>query len=138
MKASELRLGNRVYWESALGVLNAEKLSIADWVAIAEEAEGSQHYKPIPITEEWLKEFGFEFRDYFVNDEEDDEIFMSYRLKIEKTLMSFELSMNPDGYHDFLVHFTWQSESGVIARIQFIHQLQNLYFALTGKELEKE
>ena len=127
MKASELRLGNRVYWESAPGVLNAEKLSIADWVAIAEEAEGSQHYKPIPITEEWLLKFGFEPYSNGLG------LKLTNLNGFERTLRVVDLKYVCLDDHDPNL-IAEDGEAGLCG-IKYIHQLQNLYFALTGEEL---
>jgi hypothetical protein len=77
--------------------------------------------EPIPLTEEWLLKFGF-----------------------EKKYDTFEFNgLNVDGC---VVHFSfdkWASEyeiencdyTEVPSDIQHVHQLQNLYFALTGEEL---
>jgi hypothetical protein len=66
-------------------------------------------YEPIPLTEDWLLKFGFETN--------------GKKMKIE-----LELELEGDKKL-FFVH-----SRGEI-HIQYVHQLQNLYFALTGKEL---
>lgn len=78
------------------------------------------HIDPIPITKEWLLRFGFEkdadqhrisYYTYGV-----DFIFDRIEYKDGKwILLTIELQCNEN--------------------IQYIHQLQNLYFALTGNEL---
>ncbi len=67
---------------------------------------------PIPLTEEWLVKFGF-IKDFygFVLD--------------DKMSLSFSTKLSP----------FWQ-DSPLSINIQYVHQLQNLYFALTGSELE--
>lgn len=40
-----------------------------------------------------------------------------------------------DGYYDAYIR-QMSSHPGVYVKFQYLHQLQNLYFALTGKELE--
>jgi hypothetical protein len=67
--------------------------------------------KPIPLTEEWLLKFGFEF----------DEEYNSYSLKM--------LSVY-DGKNGFSSDLFWDGLD-----IETVHQLQNLYFALTNEEL---
>lgn len=72
-------------------------------------------YKPIPLTEEWLVKFGF-VKDYsgWQN---------GIRIEYDKERQSYVL--DTDG-NDYL-----QSPL-----IKHVHRLQNLYFALTGEELE--
>jgi hypothetical protein len=50
---------------------------IQDWVEDEEEDKFHEDeitkFEPIPITEQWLLDFGFEYHDYYVQDEEDIE-----------------------------------------------------------------
>lgn len=76
---------------------------------------------PIPLTEEWLLKFGFTY----------DEIF-GWSFSDSKTY--FIMS-----YHSSAIITLETSEESIISvpqNIRYVHQLQNLYFALTGKELE--
>ena len=113
MKATELRLGNLVYYkikDSMDERLEWDEIAHIDWddLRILTNFENNSDYKPIPLTEEWLLKFGF---DKAVNGWwSSDEIF-SYR----------------DGYFGFGVDRH--------TKIQYVHELQNLYFALTGEEL---
>ena len=70
-------------------------------------------YKPIPLTEEWLLKFGFE---------SDDEFIFEKDIRICKTKQGYV-------YFDFSV-------MDPICDVKYVHQLQNLHFALTGEELE--
>ena len=65
--------------------------------------------KPIPLTEEWLLKFGFKKDNNFtwVN-------------------LEMELMQREDGFWIWL---------GADLYLEHVHQLQNLYFALTGEEL---
>lgn len=80
------------------------------------------YYTPIPLTEEWLLKFGFERLSYEKN----------YPLYINK---------NKDGYsHSFFVsiHSDFSRVSIVnqsLRTLKYVHELQNLYFALTQTEL---
>lgn len=69
---------------------------------------------PIQITEEILLKCGFE-RSSLEND-----VFF---------IEPFECIVKEDGYSAYF-RLCW------IADIRYLHQLQNLYFAITGKELE--
>ena len=70
--------------------------------------------EPIPLTEEWLLKFGFE------KNKNSDLYFRlnNYEYFIENGIID-------NGY----------SRMNEIS-VKYVHQLQNLYFALTGKELE--
>mgnify|MGYP003656513470 FL=1 len=102
--------------------MNAKELRLDNWVInpfgtlfqITVIDERMYDFKPIPLTEEWLVKFGFEYdvleEFYFeIND---------IRGQFYEEENSFEL----DHYE--------------LANCYYVHQLQNLYFALTGQELE--
>ncbi len=78
---------------------------------------------PIPLTEEWLLKFGFETDGNF---EDKNEIIL------------------PNNEHDFIIEFSdytknyhYTGGEGICYGVgcKYVHQLQNLYFALTGEEL---
>jgi len=78
--------------------------------------------EPIPLTEEWLLKFGFSKKDvagcdpyYFYNNE------------------FFEIGWRVDEHLD--VSFSGNNYSNEFPHIKYVHQLQNLFFALTGEEL---
>lgn len=110
MKATELRIGNWVK------VHESDKTnSIVEVYKIEEDAiNGWIFYTPISLTEEWLLKFGFGYK-------------MIYRLN------DIEIGYVDD---DFVKNqFTMRYGTKFI-KIKYIHTLQNLYFALTGKELK--
>jgi hypothetical protein len=72
-------------------------------------------YKPVSLTEEWLLKFGFERMA--------DNLYEKNPLSI-----SFPSTVEITCAH------TWQTAL-VGYDISYVHQLQNLYFALTGEEL---
>jgi len=74
--------------------------------------------KPIPITAEWLLKFGF--NPFYINGKLTHYRINSYFIRYDGQDFYFELG------------------KGMIIEIRFVHQLQNLYFALTGKELKHE
>lgn len=79
---------------------------------------------PIPLTEEWLVKFGFERTE----DEIHGEITWDYQRDIDS--------------HECWAEWNERGQlEGVIVDcvnrlIKYVHELQNLYFALTGEELE--
>jgi len=74
-------------------------------------------YKPIPLTEEWLLKFGFEKRDGEVP-ENIDFVFKGFWIEQQTDVDDF-ICLNTEPF----------------VSVKYVHQLQNLYFALTGEEL---
>jgi len=121
MKANELRIGNWVLFSEDSTVFEVKSIE-EKWLELHNEEEtswiSSEELGPIPLTEEWLLKFGFEktengwLRLTVCND-------WSY-LYWER-LAGFSLSVDKHGIS--------------LPYIKNVHQLQNLYFALTGEEL---
>jgi len=124
MKANELRIGSLVQFDPskdwANGGADIEVESIAtDGINIGYEqyvGRTIREFKdiaPIPLTELWLLKFGFESNGaYFTHSKEG----------------LFELG-KVDMAHIWDGAFTGSP-------CKYVHQLQNLYFALTGEELK--
>lgn len=128
MKASELRIGNLVESQITIThkVANALFLyQISELKSLKTEVcnyyqpldTTNLYYKdlkPIPITEGWLSRFGFESIKHVY----DGMIFKKDWLRIANNMLS------------------WEWRGGYIRHSpKYVHQLQNLYFALTGEEL---
>lgn len=111
MKAEELRIGN-LYNHVASGVITLE----ADWISYF--AKYPELLNGIPLTEEWLLRFGFE-KDYDGNLNLYSK--QLFTLKHYKGLKDVALL----GYQNKVL-----GES-----VWYVHQLQNLYYALTNSEL---
>jgi hypothetical protein len=116
MKANELRIGNlvsrldlgngSVRFETVLGI--GEKVITTGSLKVVCNYED---LTPIPLTEEWLIEFGFKCKSYgYGKDEWKQWKFNGYSLNGFTCIMS-----------------------GV--ELKHVNQLQNLYFALTSEEL---
>jgi hypothetical protein len=77
---------------------------------------------PIKLTEEWLIRLG-------VNEVKSQEVLRINYVKYYKTDNKFDYCLcyyfDDDGYVD-----------NVFKEIKYVHELQNLYFALTGSELQ--
>ena len=110
MEAKELRIGNYVRWNNT-AVSQMELSDFSNWYNDENSHEYGDFIKPLPLTEEWLLKFGFKFK------EEYKEFYLkNITLSVRKNFFEF------DYYGD-------------IVNIKYVHQLQNLYFALTGEEL---
>jgi hypothetical protein len=123
MKANELRIGNWIRTskeEQAVDVL-CDSLSTINQHCITYDMVA-----PIQLTEQWLIRFGFE------KDEEFDEGgIVDYRYFLHKR--NFTLSFTSNFSTEDFIYVNY-NQGGVDCF--FIHQLQNLYFALTGEELK--
>ena len=123
MKANELRIGNWVKWnyeESSDG--NAYPVEFG--YELDDIKNNPNIVEPIPLTEEWLVKFGFD-----KEEEYDEGKVIDYRMTLMKNsleFVSFWESEDITGVN--------QCQTGV--DVEYVHQLQNLYFALTGTELE--
>jgi hypothetical protein len=111
LQAKELRVGNLV--QDAIGLV---EIGLNGWIKYADI------YESIPLTEEWLFKFGF------YETSNDDFIGGLYtrkkpdRFLINKETMSY-CQLDYEGSIDDIV------------KIKYVHQLQNIYFALTNEEL---
>ena len=113
MKTSELRIGNWVivhHNDVEIDFITNKEIVGAKGLHLTE----LKKVKPIPLTEEWLLKFEFEYTKIAVG-------FNQFRKGI------LELSITPNGYELFFT-YKW-------VKIEYVHQIQNLYFALTGEEL---
>jgi len=90
------------------------------------------HIKPIPITEEWLLKFGFK-----KNEPEISDGFFNWWNKNKDVSVDVEYVLTDNGVEN-LFYFVISDGNGFrpYKHIIYVHSLQNLYFALTGKELE--
>lgn len=111
MKSNELRLGNYI-------LVNNNLQQVVELPLPSNCTE--ENTEPIPLTEEWLVKIGFEKRysGYGAKG------YKGYDFIIED---SFDICAFTDGIY--------YSDCGYKLKINHIHQLQNLYFALTGEEL---
>ena len=128
MDLKELRIGNYVnyYLEPPISENELVKLTLYDFINID---FGWRNYNPIRLTEEWLIKFGFELvhkgnKHYQIQNPKGYKD--SHKIHIFKTIgdnwhLAFSDTINGD--YTPACHF------------KYVHQLQNLYFALTGKEL---
>tara|TARA_R110002167_G_scaffold331706_1_gene538369 strand:+ start:16534 stop:16917 length:384 start_codon:yes stop_codon:yes gene_type:complete len=122
MKAADLRIDN---WVEFLG----KEMQLMGLTKHNGKNETARHYaefkglvpiklmhlKPIPLTEEWLLKFGFEKYEF---DHKENQ----YRFK-ERLLV---------------IRKGFFCDYGTSVELKHVHQLQNLYYALTGEELTLE
>jgi hypothetical protein len=122
MKANELRLGNWVYYDG-------RDCSIQEPTDLIDADE----FKPIQLNEDWLVKFGFKKETIYYSI--DILPFATEYKKLVVDIFQGILIRNGDEdkgrFNDELITL---HNCDVRDKI-YVHQLQNLYFALVGKEL---
>lgn len=107
MEAKELMIGNYV------------KDPYGKTIKLVSVGKDASMLKPIPLTEDWLLKFGFD------------------RTKVARMHKIFKYSLNSVDiyYREKDNRYTlWFNK---YVPLDFVHQMQNLYFALTGEELKR-
>lgn len=145
MEAKELRIGNWVHHKAKWSYLNdVEPLkefdfqfTQHDFYADAECTLSIENdLEPIPLTEQWLLGFGFELYDYEPDiDSEDDFIYKDYKKTLLGKQFYYTICECPNNEWDFGIKVSWAEQVMLSSSMKYVHQLQNLYYALTGKEL---
>lgn len=128
IQARELRIGNWVMSTEASEPTQIYALGIVAQ-SQCEVAQSIPKYEPIPLTEEWLLKFGFKK----ITDTKWNYKVGQWRIYqcnfIERQINNFGvLTYDYNGDVDGVANFSYGIDS--------VHQLQNLYFALTGEELQ--
>lgn len=119
IKANELRLGN--YFQTNI----IQQVGIEHLEFLLNDKLNHSVMKPIPLTEEWLVKLGFK-SDY------NQKWSKNYTPLGEYFIQSIYFN---DGKLATEIYDDWGSFYHIGSKIKHVHQLQNLYFALTGEEL---
>jgi len=124
MKTNELRIGN--YLNGKQGRVIVTEIRTNNSVKIHDNT--SSFYvgiclTPIEITKEWLLKLGFEYSNFYNN----------YKIKAGQYYNSVRYD-----YED--CEWCYNNDSSdagcyYVTSIKYVHELQNLYFALNGEEL---
>ena len=117
MKANELRIGNWVLSKDM--PVQIEEIK-PETIRYCFGEFPISYIEPINLTEEWLVKFGFKVGNHkqfnkWINEYENSSLFVD------------------DNYYGIAINGI---DVWTISRKLYVHQLQNLYFALTGEELE--
>lgn len=125
MKPSELRIGNfitangmNVYWPIEGIEIISSNISTQSLIYSHNSWLDLSSFEPIPLTEDWLLSFGFVY----------DNVLNLYSLK-NSQFISLCQNITKEYWCDY------ESYYGLDIEIKYVHQLQNLYFALTNQEL---
>ena len=149
MKATELRSGNWVQinnqeWPNLKGVkFKVTSIECNGLMLYSIRGIGNSNYnqydyniEPIPLTEEWFLKFGFEIKNHSSIDE--TPIYSKGEIDIDYCFSYADFRED----YSFYVEYTdspFDSDTDklypVSFGIKYVHQLQNLWFTLTGEEL---
>jgi len=113
MKAEELRIGNLFIEKYTQQLINVEELK-KDKIVFSGKFLNEWQAEPIPLTSEWLLKFGFR---------------QAGNTTIFKEIGSIEIGKIGKRFY-----LQIRCEN-ITLNIKYVHQLQNLYFALTGRQL---
>lgn len=127
MNANELKYNNYVYecyWCNEIGEFKKHIIQIRDVleshvVDFFDNAYNYDDIKPIRLTEEILLKCGFEY-------ETKDWLYLKY----------IKFNFNTDRSVNMSIVYVNINNRDMGLEIEYLHELQNLYFALTQKELE--
>jgi len=118
--ANELRIGNFILFKQfGKGEGKVGQMKPGDFGRVKYDDPEESEYHPIPLSPEWLERCGFEKREKT----EDGEYWGIFNFTL------IYARHDEDGYGWFLNGYHND------CHIEYVHQLQNLYFALTGEEL---
>ena len=118
MDAHKLRIGNLFQEQNTKEVIMVTELSQFK-IGFSGSFKGEWQAKPIPLTEEWLLKFGLE------------KLYIDlYKIDNEYFILFFNETY-------YIADEDWQNKKRIIGKgLIYVHQLQNLFFCLCGKELE--
>jgi hypothetical protein len=126
LNAKDLRIDN--YYQVNSKVYKIDINDLADLIR-HEKTKFISNMEPIKLTEEWLKNFGFRI--------DDKEYIGGEKSSIKGILWLKGIAILQQIDRFYLLHFcdvdSWYSILGI--KIESVHQLQNLYFALMGQNL---
>lgn len=119
MEIQELRIGNYYRWNSFVGEAEEDMLisqwNLLDCVGVgANTMDYLGHCFPIPLSTEWLEKFGFERFPWGL---------------VKNNLLFTDNFLKPSE------ELTLQIANGFRVTVKYVHELQNLYYALKKEEL---
>ena len=130
MKANELRIGNLLRFNNLIEPERIIKVTGRFLIPFTTNGNNVNNYfQPIPLTEEWLMKFEFEkhpTKDYYYHD--------CGEYVIRVVINAFSGTIDNDSSWFISIQTGFASQPVTLVR-KYVHQLQNLYFALTGEEL---
>jgi len=115
----ELRIGNQL-WNGVVVAIESEDVIVWDGFARWRQSKLIDGFEPIPLSEEWLLKMGFE------------------SVAFKQTNSVFYTVGDIDIFH-YLDTNVFKFDMIILnegIELKHVHELQNLYFAITNKELQ--
>jgi hypothetical protein len=130
MKTNELRIGNLVNYNN---LANSVRGIDETYIELFDNTYAYiDNIEPIPLTGDWLEKFGFKSIDKQSN--------LFYSSKLIRITLPTSRCTSGVCYVSVRGCKVFNNENyfraGINLKIKYVHQLQNLYFVLTGKELK--
>lgn len=128
INSSELKIGNLIQWNEEVPAIVAVTGIHKDSIDFDGQYKGLmsvERFNPIPLTDDWISKLGFE------NSEKEFGIGFYH-----PNTMLFELyRKNKEFGYYYSVRHSNSMVYVLSEHLKYVHQLQNLYFCLTGQEL---
>lgn len=127
MKASDLMIGNYFNSNGNIDVVTPNEIEALF------ESENREWIKPIPLTEEWLVKFGFEWQP------KKETYRIEYNIKKHGVKKGKAISIHAFKDEDVWVITLFEVvfiDDVTPTVLKYLHELQNLYYCLTGEQLK--
>ncbi len=139
MKASELMIGNKImFGERVIDVTGYDIMNI--YKAEVHKHISESAYQYIPLTPEWLEKLGFNkwggqqwfVKKYTALEGEDflDKVYLEHEVEVLVNLDSKACNIQ-NITHD-------EQGASTKCKIGYVHELQRLWYSLTGEELKEK
>lgn len=125
----DLKCGNALNYDTGNEGILPTVIDWQDLKWLAEDQKGfNLVHSPIPLTAEHLNKFGFSDRDY-------NNGYIGKEIEGGGIIMDFVLSKPYSKGGEWNNTYTFDYENYRFTRMEFVHELQNLYFGITREWL---
>lgn len=139
MKVQELRIGNYIMDSPINGDEPLEVHAIYSNLVIHEDTHiYNDEIRPIPLTEEWLLNFGYihnkEWEIFHLSEYSIENISHQKNSRLVLRFINGKIQCL-QFYLDSMSNPQWQPRLIFIQEIKYVHQIQNIFHELTNEEL---
>lgn len=121
MEAKNLRIGNYVKHNHSIGMALPTQLTSGNDFDMCDD------FEPLPLNNEWLSKFGFDDSGY-----QKGYTGVEFRVNM---IMDFILT-KPKFMGEWQEHYCYDLGQHRFVEVKYVHELQNLFFAITTTELQ--